>query len=79
MELPVPAAKAMSKLRKSNIVPGIDLGKFDRKRKNQLLIAVTEKKTRADIEALAEGLSFFRAPAKAGMISEEQLETAGQV
>ncbi len=79
IETPVSVAKVVSKLHKSNIVPGIDLGRYDRKRKNQLLVAVTEKKPRADIEALAEGLSFFRAPAKAGMRPEEQLETAGQI
>ncbi len=78
IELPVPAAKAIGKLHKSNIVPGIDLGRYDRKRKNQLLIAVTEKKSRADIDAMAEGLSFFRAPAEAGM-KRERLETAGQI
>ncbi len=79
LELPVPASKVVSRLRKSNIVPGIDLGKYDRKRKNQLLVAVTEKKLRADIEALAEGMSFFHRGAGSGTAPEKRLETAGQV
>jgi glycine dehydrogenase subunit 1 len=79
LELPVPASKVVSRLKKSNIVPGIDLGKHDKKRKNQLLIAVTEKKLRADIESLAEGMSFFRPPAGSGIAPERRLEAAGQV
>jgi len=79
LELPVPAAKVISKLRKANIVPGIDLGKYDKKRKNQILMAVTEKKLRADIEALAEGMSFFRPAAGSGIAPEKRLETASQV
>ena len=79
LELPLPVAKVLSRLRKSNIVPGIDLGKYDRKRKNQLLIAVTEKKLRIDIESLAEGMSFFRRAAGSGIAPEKRLETASQV
>ena len=79
LELSLPASKVVSRLKKSNIVPGIDLGKYDKKRKNQLLIAVTEKKLRADIESLAEGMSFFRPQAGSGIAPERKLEAAGQV
>lgn len=79
LELPVPAAKVVSRLWKANIFPGIDLGRYDRKRKNELLIAVTEKKRRADIEALAEGMSFFRFALGSGLKPEKKLETAGQL
>ncbi len=79
LELPVPVSKVVLRLRKSNIVPGVDLGKYDKKRKNQILMAVTEKKLRADIEAMAEGMSFFRPTAGSGIAPEKRLETASQI
>lgn len=49
--LPKPAAEALTKLRASNIIGGLDLGRWDNARSNQLLIAVTERHTRAELDA----------------------------
>ncbi|MFC1587156.1 aminomethyl-transferring glycine dehydrogenase subunit GcvPA [Planctomycetota bacterium] len=45
---PVPAADICRQLQHQNILAGLDLGRFDHERKNQLLIAVTEKIMDAD-------------------------------
>ena len=39
---------------KHQIAPGLNLSKFNSKDKNGLLIAVTEKKTKDDIDALVD-------------------------
>jgi glycine dehydrogenase subunit 1 len=41
------------------IIPGLDLGRFSQDRRGQLLVAVTERHTRADLDRLAEALSSF--------------------
>lgn len=54
--LPVPAAKALESLRARNIIGGLDLGRWEPARSNQLLVAVTERHTRSDLDALVEAL-----------------------
>ena len=41
------------------IVPGLDLGRFSPERRSQLLVAVTERHTRADLDRLVEALAAF--------------------
>ncbi len=49
--LPRPAAAVLSSLRSHDIIGGLDLGRWDAKLGNQLLIAVTERHTRAELDA----------------------------
>lgn len=49
---PVPAAQIVKDASQENIFPGVDLGRFDADRKNQLLIAVTEKRSREQLDEL---------------------------
>lgn len=51
-----PAASVLAKLRAHNIIGGLDLGRWDRKLANQLLIAVTERHERADLDAFVTAL-----------------------
>ena len=44
-------------LRRRRILGGIALGPFDRKLKDAILVAVTERRTRAEIDAYAEALA----------------------
>ncbi|MCY3023339.1 MAG: aminomethyl-transferring glycine dehydrogenase subunit GcvPA [Planctomycetota bacterium] len=46
-----PAAKVLERLLGAGILGGLDLGQFDKARARQILVAVTEKRTEADIEA----------------------------
>jgi glycine dehydrogenase subunit 1 len=56
LETSIPAKKIVKALLKKNILAGIDLSIFDRKWKNQLLVCVTEKRTKEEIDFLAEEL-----------------------
>lgn len=56
IETPLPPKKIIRSLLKKNIFAGVDLGLFDRKLKNQLLICVTEKRTKEEIDILADEL-----------------------
>jgi len=49
-------AELLTKLEGQGILAGIDLGRFDPKRANQLLIAVTERHSRADLDRLIAAL-----------------------
>jgi glycine dehydrogenase subunit 1 len=57
IETPMPANRVIKLLLKKNILAGIDLSVFDRKMKNCLLISVTEKRTKKEIDYLLESLS----------------------
>src|SRR5690606_781550 len=54
--LPKPAATVLAKLRANNIIGGLDLGRWDPKFANQLLIAVTERHSRAELDAFVTAL-----------------------
>ncbi len=54
LELPQPASLVLERLRQRGILGGIDLGPHGHK--NTLLIAVTEKRTRAELDYLAQSL-----------------------
>jgi glycine dehydrogenase subunit 1 len=56
LEKYIPPKKIIKTLLKKNILAGIDLSLFDRKWKNQLLICVTEKRTKEEIDYLVEEL-----------------------
>ncbi|MCF7792828.1 MAG: aminomethyl-transferring glycine dehydrogenase subunit GcvPA [Candidatus Cloacimonetes bacterium] len=54
VKTPLPAAEIISKLKSKNIFPGIDLETFGHE--NLLLIAVTEKKRKCDLDELVKSL-----------------------
>jgi len=56
IETLLPPKKIIRSLLKRNIFAGVDLSLFDRKLKNQLLVCVTEKRTRQEINYLVEEL-----------------------
>jgi glycine dehydrogenase subunit 1 len=56
VETPIPASRVIKLLLKKNILAGIDLSQFDRKLKNSLLVSVTEKRTKEEIDCLVENL-----------------------
>ncbi|MFO0758806.1 MAG: aminomethyl-transferring glycine dehydrogenase subunit GcvPA [Byssovorax sp.] len=53
------AARVAAKLHEAGIIPGLDLGQIDPARRGELLIAVTERHTRADLDRLADALAAF--------------------
>lgn len=56
VKLPSDASAVVEKLSQENILPGVALGKFDKKLSDHLLVCVTELKTKADIDLLVEKL-----------------------
>ena len=56
VECPVSADEVTCETWKEGIQPGVPLSRWFPDRENQLLVAVTEKKTRAEIDALADAL-----------------------
>ncbi|UCG44363.1 MAG: aminomethyl-transferring glycine dehydrogenase subunit GcvPA [candidate division WOR-3 bacterium] len=56
---PVPARDIVAKGIEQDLLPGVDLGMFDNKWQNRLLVAVTEKRTKAEMDRLAEFLGGF--------------------
>ena len=56
VELPGSAAALSERLIARGIIPGLDLGRIDKARASQLLIAVCEKHTRADLDRLVAEL-----------------------
>jgi len=56
ISLPVDAAEVVGKMIDKGFAAGFPLGRYYPDRKNQLLIAVTEKRTREEIKALANAL-----------------------
>ena len=53
---PIPAEALAEKLSRKCIVPGLPLSRYDAKRDRELLVCVTEKSTKAQIELLASSL-----------------------
>ena len=53
---PRPAEEVVGRLLKKNILAGVDLGFFDSNLKNELLVCVTEKRTREEIDRLVHEL-----------------------
>lgn len=56
VELPKPVKEVNRKLLEAGIIGGYDLGKDDKARDHQMLIAVTELRTKKEIDLLAEEL-----------------------
>ena len=56
LELPIDAAEVVAHLVDKGIAAGFPLGRYYRGMENYLLVAVTEKRTRAEIGVLAEAL-----------------------
>jgi glycine cleavage system P protein (glycine dehydrogenase) subunit 1 len=65
LECPRPASEIACDLWPLGIQPGVPLSKWYPERENQLLVAVTEKKTREEIDALAEALETVAAGGQA--------------
>ena len=57
IEAPASATNLINKLSKKGIVPGIDLGKFGLGLRGSLMIAVTEKRSKEQIDRLAVELA----------------------
>ncbi|MGH7268511.1 MAG: aminomethyl-transferring glycine dehydrogenase subunit GcvPA [Candidatus Rokuibacteriota bacterium] len=56
LKLPKSPDRVLRALRKRKILGGVGLGQFDRALKDSLLVAVTESRTRAEIDRYAEAL-----------------------
>ena len=56
IKTPIPVSAVISRLRERKILAGIDLSKFDYGLENALLVAVTEKRSQAELDAFVEGL-----------------------
>jgi glycine dehydrogenase subunit 1 len=56
VKLPIDAEEAARALMEQNIVPGLPLSRYFPGRRRELLVCVTEKNSRSDIDALAEAL-----------------------
>jgi glycine dehydrogenase subunit 1 len=52
----VRAKDLLAKLSAQGILGGVDLGRFDHTREDQLLVAVTERHTREDLDRLVAAL-----------------------
>jgi glycine dehydrogenase subunit 1 len=57
LRLPKNPGTVLRGLRRRKILGGIPLAQFDRKLKDSILVAVTERRTRAEIDAYAEALA----------------------
>ena len=57
LKLPTSPDRVAGKLLKQKILAGVPLRRFDRKLGDCLLVAVTEKRTRAEIDRLADALA----------------------
>ncbi|HEX7065081.1 MAG TPA: aminomethyl-transferring glycine dehydrogenase subunit GcvPA [Bacillales bacterium] len=60
IELSKPVKEVNQELLKSGIIGGYDLGRDDKNREKQMLVAVTELRTRKEIDALAEELGGLK-------------------
>jgi glycine cleavage system P protein (glycine dehydrogenase) subunit 1 len=56
LELPVSPDRVVKRLLRAGILAGIPLGRFDRAHRKTLLVAVTEKRSREEIDAYARAL-----------------------
>jgi glycine dehydrogenase subunit 1 len=57
LRLPKSPDRVLRALRKRRILGGVALGQFDRQLRDTILVAVTERRTRAEIDAYAEALA----------------------
>jgi glycine dehydrogenase subunit 1 len=57
LRLPKPPDRVLRGLRKRRILGGVSLGQFDRRLKDCVLVAVTDRRTRAEIDAYADALA----------------------
>ncbi|MEK7445953.1 MAG: glycine dehydrogenase, partial [candidate division NC10 bacterium] len=57
LELPKSPERVVKRLQKERILAGVPLKTFDRAYKNCLLVAVTEQRTRGEIDAYAAALA----------------------
>ncbi len=56
VKCPAPVAEINGKLREAGLIGGLDLGRFYPELADHMLLCVTEKRTREEMDALAEGL-----------------------
>jgi glycine dehydrogenase subunit 1 len=57
LKLPKPPTTVVAKLAKKRILPGVPLKTYDRALSDSLLVAVTEQRTREEIDAYAGALA----------------------
>ncbi len=57
LRLPKSPDRVLRALRRKRILGGVALGQFDRTLRDSVLVAVTERRTRAEIDAYAEALA----------------------
>jgi glycine dehydrogenase subunit 1 len=57
LQLPKSPDRVLRSLRKRRILGGVALGQFERSLRDSVLVAVTERRTRAEIDAYAEALA----------------------
>lgn len=60
LRTPVPAREVVNAGIRNGILAGVDLGRFDARWHNFLLVAVTEKRTRRELDAYVDFLQNFR-------------------
>lgn len=56
VKCPAPVAEINGRLRETGLIGGLDLGRFYPELANHMLLCVTEKRTREEMDALAEGM-----------------------
>ena len=56
LQLPKPPERVVQRLLRDRILAGVPLRQFDRTLKDSLLVAVTEKRTRDEIDAFVDAL-----------------------
>jgi len=59
VEVPGSAKTLVSEATKAGFFPGIDLSQFDKNSENQLLIAVTEKRSKSEMDNLVSFLKGY--------------------
>jgi glycine dehydrogenase subunit 1 len=57
LKLPKPPERVVARLAKQGVLAGVPLKLFDRSLADCLLVAVTEKRTQAEIDAFADALA----------------------
>jgi glycine dehydrogenase subunit 1 len=57
IDLPIPAREVIHQLLEANLFAGVDLGSLYQGYENRLLVAVTEKRTKADLDQYVTALS----------------------
>jgi glycine dehydrogenase subunit 1 len=72
LRCPIPASKLIRECRERRILPGVDLGRFDPALGDTLLIAITETKRKAQVDALVTALREITAPAAEEATDEER-------